>query len=196
MWTIVDTPVGPLRVVAATALTASSSSASPRLVDRVLARPPPGRGRHVATASTTTRCWSRRAASSTAYFASELKDFDLPLQPTGTHVPAAGLGALREIGYGETVTYGEIAGRLGMTGHGSRAVGLANGRNPIPIVIPCHRVVGADGILTGYAGGVDRKQRCSTSSRPPRCSDPAGWTRVLQEYAGIPRHFSPARATQ
>ena len=62
------------------------------------------------------------------------------------------------IGYGETASYGEIAHRLGMTNAASRAVGLANGRNPIPIVIPCHRVIGADGSLTGYAGGVDRKQ--------------------------------------
>jgi methylated-DNA-[protein]-cysteine S-methyltransferase len=65
---------------------------------------------------------------------------------------------LRTIGYGETATYGAIAHRLGMTNAASRAVGLANGRNPIPIVIPCHRVIGADGTLTGYAGGLQRKQ--------------------------------------
>jgi len=66
--------------------------------------------------------------------------------------------ALLGIGYGETASYGEIAHRLGMTNAASRAVGLANGRNPIPIVIPCHRVIGADGTLTGYAGGLERKQ--------------------------------------
>ena len=65
---------------------------------------------------------------------------------------------LRGIGYGETASYGEIARRLGMTNAASRAVGLANGRNPIPIVIPCHRVIGANGTLTGYAGGLERKQ--------------------------------------
>ncbi len=65
---------------------------------------------------------------------------------------------LRLIGYGETASYGDIARRLGMTNAASRAVGLANGRNPIPIVIPCHRVVGANGTLTGYAGGLERKQ--------------------------------------
>ena len=65
---------------------------------------------------------------------------------------------LRAIGYGETASYGEIALRLGMTNAASRAVGLANGRNPIPVVIPCHRVIGANGSLTGYAGGLDRKQ--------------------------------------
>ena len=65
---------------------------------------------------------------------------------------------LRLIGYGETASYGEIAHRLGKTNAASRAVGLANGRNPIPIVIPCHRVIGANGTLTGYAGGLERKQ--------------------------------------
>jgi methylated-DNA-[protein]-cysteine S-methyltransferase len=62
------------------------------------------------------------------------------------------------VGWGETASYGEIAHRLGHTNAASRAVGLANGRNPIPIVIPCHRVIGADGSLTGYAGGMERKQ--------------------------------------
>ena len=66
---------------------------------------------------------------------------------------------LRTIGYGETASYGEIAARLGKSHAASRAVGLANGSNPIPIVIPCHRVIGANGTLTGYAGGVDRKQQ-------------------------------------
>ena len=65
---------------------------------------------------------------------------------------------LLEVGYGETASYGEIAHRLGMTNAASRAVGLANGRNPIPIVIPCHRMIGANGTLTGYAGGLERKQ--------------------------------------
>ena len=63
------------------------------------------------------------------------------------------------IPYGETASYGEVAGRLGMTSAASRAVGLANGRNPIPIVVPCHRVIGANGTLTGYAGGIERKQQ-------------------------------------
>ena len=63
-----------------------------------------------------------------------------------------------KVGYGETASYGQIAHRLGHTNAASRAVGLANGRNPIPIVIPCHRIIGADGTLTGYAGGIERKQ--------------------------------------
>ncbi len=93
-----------------------------------------------------------------AYFAGELKEFDLPLDPEGSVFQQAVWEQLRLIGYGETASYGEIALRLGMTAAASRAVGLANGRNPIAIVIPCHRVVGAKGTLTGYAGGVERKQ--------------------------------------
>ena len=93
-----------------------------------------------------------------AYFAGDLKEFDLPLDPSGSAFQRSVWEQLSKIGYGETASYGEIARRLGMTGAASRAVGLANGRNPIPIVIPCHRVVGAKGALTGYAGGVERKQ--------------------------------------
>ena len=75
-------------------------------------------------------------------------------RPAGTRLPAARCGTeLLRIGYGDTASYGEIAHRLGKTNAASRAVGLANGSNPIPIVIPCHRVIGADGTLTGYAGG-------------------------------------------
>ena len=92
------------------------------------------------------------------YFAGERRSFDLPLAESGTEFQRRVWVELGRIPYGVTRSYGEIARRLGMTGHGSRAVGRANGRNPIPIVIPCHRVVGADGTLTGYAGGVERKQ--------------------------------------
>ena len=94
----------------------------------------------------------------TAYFARDLKEFDLPLAPQGSDFQQRVWDALLGIGYGDTASYGEIAHRLGMTNAASRAVGLANGRNPIPIVIPCHRVIGADGTLTGYAGGLERKQ--------------------------------------
>jgi len=93
-----------------------------------------------------------------AYFERDLKEFDLPLAPVGSDFQQRVWEQLRGIDYGETASYGEIAARLGMTNAASRAVGLANGRNPIPIVIPCHRVIGADGTLTGYAGGLDRKQ--------------------------------------
>ena len=93
-----------------------------------------------------------------AYFAGELKDFDLPLAAAGTPFQRRVWQALREIGYGETATYGEIAHRLGLPVGASRAVGLANGRNPLAIVVPCHRVVGADGSLTGYGGGLSIKR--------------------------------------
>jgi methylated-DNA-[protein]-cysteine S-methyltransferase len=93
-----------------------------------------------------------------AYFARELRTFDLPLAPHGSDFQLRVWDQLRAIGYGEVATYGQIAARLGLGGRGARAVGLANGRNPIPVVVPCHRVVGADGSLTGYGGGLARKQ--------------------------------------
>ncbi|GAA3806548.1 methylated-DNA--[protein]-cysteine S-methyltransferase [Nocardioides panacisoli] len=93
-----------------------------------------------------------------AYFARELTEFDLPLSPEGSAFQRKVWDQLLGVGFGQTASYGEIAKRLGMTNAASRAVGLANGRNPIPIVIPCHRIIGADGTLTGYAGGLDRKQ--------------------------------------
>lgn len=93
-----------------------------------------------------------------AYFAGELRDFDLPLAPaTGTPWQRRVWTALREIPYGVTESYGELARRVGSPGS-SRAVGAANGRNPISIVVPCHRVIGADGSLTGYGGGMERKR--------------------------------------
>src|SRR3954449_10842105 len=91
------------------------------------------------------------------YFAGERTAFDLQLDPAGTPFQRAVWDALLEIPYGETTSYGELARRLGRPA-ASRAVGLANGRNPISIVVPCHRVVGASGSLTGYGGGIDRKR--------------------------------------
>jgi methylated-DNA-[protein]-cysteine S-methyltransferase len=92
-----------------------------------------------------------------AYFEGRLREFELPLAPAGTPFQHRVWRALLEIPYGRTVTYGELAARLGQPG-ASRAVGLANGRNPIAVVIPCHRVVGAGGALTGYGGGIERKR--------------------------------------
>src|SRR5262249_49455257 len=93
-----------------------------------------------------------------AYFDRDLKEFDLPLAPAGSEFQKAVWAQLLAIGYGDTASYGEIARRLGKSNAASRAVGLANGSNPIPIVIPCHRVIGADRTLTGDAGGIERKQ--------------------------------------
>lgn len=93
-----------------------------------------------------------------AYFAGELEEFDLPLAAKGTDFQKRVWAELSKIPFGVTVSYGEIAARLGMPPGGSRAVGLATGSNPIAIVVPCHRVIGANGTLTGYAGGLDRKR--------------------------------------
>ncbi|MDX3853039.1 methylated-DNA--[protein]-cysteine S-methyltransferase [Streptomyces sp. AK02-01A] len=93
-----------------------------------------------------------------AYFDGELSEFDLPVRLDGTAFQRAVWEQLREIPYGETRSYGELAVALGKPG-ASRAVGLANGRNPISIIVPCHRVIGSTGGLTGYGGGLDRKQR-------------------------------------
>ncbi|MFG2455348.1 methylated-DNA--[protein]-cysteine S-methyltransferase [Streptomyces sp. NPDC048512] len=93
-----------------------------------------------------------------AYFAGELKEFTVELRLAGTPFQRSVWDRLRQIPYGETRSYGELADALGNLG-ASRAVGLANGRNPVGIIVPCHRVVGANGGLTGYGGGLDRKQR-------------------------------------
>src|SRR5262245_57068248 len=92
-----------------------------------------------------------------AYFAGDLREFNLPLAPRGTEFQKKVWRELCRIPYGETISYGELARRIGQPG-ASRAVGLANGRNPIGIIVPCHRVIGADGTLTGYGGGLDRKK--------------------------------------
>lgn len=91
------------------------------------------------------------------YFAGARRDFDLPLAPSGSAFQRAVWAALRDIPYGGTTSYGALAARLGRPG-ASRAVGAANGRNPIGIIVPCHRVIGGDGRLTGYAGGLHRKE--------------------------------------
>jgi methylated-DNA-[protein]-cysteine S-methyltransferase len=93
-----------------------------------------------------------------AYFAGELENFDLQLSPHGTPFQQRVWGELQKIPYGETISYGELARRIGNP-KASRAVGLANGSNPISIVIPCHRVIGANGKLTGYGGGLPIKEK-------------------------------------
>ena len=91
------------------------------------------------------------------YFDGTRREFDLPLAPGGTTFQLRVWDELRRIAYGETVSYGELARRIGQP-TASRAVGAANGRNPLAIVVPCHRVIGADGTLTGYGGGLPVKQ--------------------------------------
>ena len=93
-----------------------------------------------------------------AYFKGELTTFDLPLDLEGTEFQRECWFALATIPYGQTVSYGEQARRLGLGFDAARAVGAANGQNPVPIVLPCHRVIGADGSLTGFGGGLHRKR--------------------------------------
>jgi methylated-DNA-[protein]-cysteine S-methyltransferase len=109
--------------------------------------------------------WTRReglfaeaAAQLKSYFAGERTEFDLPLAPRGTPFQLAVWEQLARIPYGRTVSYGDVAAAIGKSAVASRAVGLANGRNPISIILPCHRVIGADGSLTGYGWGLDRKE--------------------------------------
>ena len=91
------------------------------------------------------------------YFAGKRTEFDLPMAMAGTDFQRTVWAALCRIPYGETISYGQLADRIGRPG-ASRAVGLANGRNPIGIIVPCHRVVGSTGDLTGYGGGIERKR--------------------------------------
>ncbi|HEX2174813.1 MAG TPA: methylated-DNA--[protein]-cysteine S-methyltransferase [Nocardioidaceae bacterium] len=145
IWTEMDSPVGVVRVVS------DDECVTSIMFDP--AEPPSGErdDEHPVLAQARTQL--------AAYFAGDLKEFNLPLSAAGTPFQQRVWDALRAIGYGETVTYGEIARRLGLPPGASRAVGLANGRNPIAIVVPCHRVIGSNGKLVGYAGGLDRKQK-------------------------------------
>jgi methylated-DNA-[protein]-cysteine S-methyltransferase len=93
----------------------------------------------------------------TEYFAGERRGFDLPLKLSGTEFQLSVLHALQQIPYGETMSYSDIAERIGRP-RAVRAVGAANGRNPIPIIVPCHRVIGSHGDLTGFGGGLDTKE--------------------------------------
>lgn len=162
MWTVTDTPVGPLRVVASAGVITGIDflggfadddlrQASTTVAVARAGRPMGEREDDAPLLVAATRQLQE-------YFAREREVFDLPVSPAGTPFQQRVWSLLQEIPYGTSTTYGELAGRLGMTGHGARAVGLANGRNPVPIVIPCHRVVGANGSLTGYGGGMERKQ--------------------------------------
>ena len=149
MWTVMDSPVGELRIVERNGALTAIEFAPWR---------PPSDGRPLGARADAEPVLVETVRQLTAYFDGELKVFDLPLAPHGTEFQQRVWKELLEIEHGETASYGQIAARLGHTNAASRAVGLANGRNPIPIVIPCHRVIGADGSLTGYAGGMDRKQ--------------------------------------
>jgi methylated-DNA-[protein]-cysteine S-methyltransferase len=150
--TVIDSPVGPLTLVAEHGAIVGlyMDLQRHRPGDAKLGEPDPeGRRAEPFTAA---------AEQLDAYFAGTLTRFVLPLAPCGTEFQQRVWAALSEIPYGETESYGELAARIGTPG-GARAVGLANGKNPIGIVIPCHRVVGSNGSLTGYGGGLDRKKQ-------------------------------------
>lgn len=142
--TVLDTPLGPTTLIArAGALTAvlMPSHRHPGI--------DPGERRDAD--------FTAAAEQLAEYFAGERTTFDLPLAPEGAAFEQRVWALLREIPYGETRSYGDLARTLGGIGH-AQAVGRANGRNPLAIVIPCHRVVGSDGSLTGYAGGIAAKR--------------------------------------
>ena len=150
MWTLMDSPIGELRIVEqGGAITAIEFTPFRDSVD----------GRPRGARSDDRPGAGARGRAAHGVLRPRAEGVRPPAVAPRHRLPAAGVGrSCSAIGYGETASYGEIAHRLGMTNAASRAVGLANGRNPIPIVIPCHRVIGANGTLTGYAGGVERKQ--------------------------------------
>lgn len=118
---------------------------------------------------------AREVAELAAYFAGELREFEMAVAPEGAPFRQRVWSALAGVPYGETWSYGELARRAGLGRGAARAVGAANGANPIAIVLPCHRVIGADGSLVGYGGGLDRKARLLAHERgepvfasPPR----------------------------
>jgi methylated-DNA-[protein]-cysteine S-methyltransferase len=138
---VVDTPTGPL------ALVASDSALQNVWFDGARVRP-----------EGSSPVLDEAARQLEAYFDGELLDFDLPLELHGTEFQRECWLALATIPYGQTVSYGEQARRLGLGSDKARAVGAANGSNPLPIVLPCHRVIGADGSLTGFGGGLHVKR--------------------------------------
>jgi methylated-DNA-[protein]-cysteine S-methyltransferase len=146
-WTMLDSPLGPLL------MTAGETGISGLYMDTDLEG-------HIGPGAD----WVEDAArfeearrQLDEYFAGHRTEFDLPLSPRGTAFQREVWAALRTIPYGEVRSYGQIAAQIGRPG-ASRAVGLANGRNPISVIVPCHRVIGASGALTGYGGGLPRKR--------------------------------------
>jgi methylated-DNA-[protein]-cysteine S-methyltransferase len=145
-WHEADTPIGPLLLAGSSlGLSCVGFQAGPRAM-----RPQPHWVRSAEP-------FTAAAAQLAEYFAGSLRVFHLALAPQGTAFQLAVWNALRLIPYGETLSYGELARRLGHP-QGARAVGLANGANPLPVIVPCHRVIGADGSLTGFGGGLPIKR--------------------------------------
>ena len=152
IYSVIPSPVGELMLVATEDQLVGVRFSPHADLAGASRRSPPGQGGTRADA-----ILDRTRAQLDAYFAGRSTTFDLPLGACGTPFQAKVWKALRAIPFGETVSYGELARRLGEP-KAMRAVGAANGRNPIPIIVPCHRVIGADGSLTGFGGGIDRKR--------------------------------------
>ena len=155
-YTEIDSPVGPMRL--------ATDGAALRRIEFLA-----GHAERQAPAD-----WIRDAAplrtvveQLRAYFAGALRDFDAPLAPQGTTFQQSVWRSLREIPYGATISYSDLAARVGNP-RAFRAIGLANGQNPIPIVIPCHRVIGKDGTLVGYGGGLHIKETLLALERGQR----------------------------
>ncbi len=146
---IVDSPIGPLTLVA------DGGQLVALYLDSQRHRP--GDAELGAEGDARAEPFAAAAAQLSAYFDGRLTEFDLPLAPSGTEFQRRVWAALQQIPYGQTWSYGDLARKIGSPA-ASRAVGLANGKNPIALVIPCHRVIGSDGSLTGYGGGLDRKR--------------------------------------
>jgi methylated-DNA-[protein]-cysteine S-methyltransferase len=144
--TLIDSPVGPLTLLA------TDGTLAGLYMDRQRYRPP-----QEAFGDRDDEPFAAAVEQLEDYFAGRRTEFDLPLALTGTPFQRRVWDLLRTIPYGRTVSYGELAERLGRP-TAARAVGLANGHNPVGIIVPCHRVVGARGDLTGYGGGLDRKR--------------------------------------
>jgi methylated-DNA-[protein]-cysteine S-methyltransferase len=145
-YTVIDSPVGPLTLVG------TDGALSGLYMDRQRYRPPPQTFGEPDGAP-----FTQVIHQLTEYFAGRRREFTVPVRLTGTPFQRTVWAALREIPYGGTVSYSELAVSIGRPA-AARAVGLANGKNPTSIVVPCHRVVGATGSLTGYGGGLPRKQ--------------------------------------
>ncbi|MBK5308075.1 MAG: methylated-DNA--[protein]-cysteine S-methyltransferase [Frankiaceae bacterium] len=150
LFTTVPSPIGDLLLL-------GERSSGRTALTGLYCDPPPA-GRPPEDARRDDAAFADARAQLAAYFGGELQDFDLPLAATGTPFQHEVWAALREIPYGETTTYGALARELGRPVGAARAVGACNGRNPIGIVVPCHRVIGASGNIVGYAGGLDRKR--------------------------------------
>ena len=148
--TVVNSPVGPLTLVAAGGVLAGLYMNQQRHlpVPDTFGEPDAGQDGEL---------FAEASSQLEQYFGGERTKFDLRLTLAGTAFQRRVWAALRGIPYGQTVSYGQLADRIGQPS-ASRAVGLANGKNPVGIIIPCHRVVGADGSLTGYGGGIERKR--------------------------------------